>query len=218
MLSRYIKRIFDILLGIAALIILSPLFIVIYLSVLLKLGRPVFFKQDRPGKNCRTFYLFKFRSMTNKTDSNGKLLPNEQRLTPFGKFLRSTSLDELPSLINVIRGELSFVGPRPLRTHYLPYYSAEQIKRHEILPGITGWAQVNGRNLLNWEQKLAMDVWYVEHRSFWLDLKILFLTIKKVFMRQGITPAETEFGIPFDEYVKSQKVNDERKLPIPAKI
>ena len=167
------KKLFDITFATVSLIILLPLFIILYFLILLKLGRPVFFKQDRPGKNCKIFYLYKFRTMTNEKDSNGKLLSNEQRLTSFGKFLRSTSFDELPSLINVIKGELSFVGPRPLRTHYLPYYNTEQLKRQQVLPGITGWAQVNGRNLLTWEQKLSMDVWYVEHRSFLLDMKFI---------------------------------------------
>lgn len=207
------KKLFDITFATVSLIILSPLFIILYFLVLLKLGRPVFFKQDRPGKNCKIFYLYKFRTMTNEKDSNGKLLSNEQRLTSFGKFLRSTSLDELPSLINVIKGELSFVGPRPLRTHYLPYYNTEQLKRQQVLPGITGWAQINGRNLLTWEQKLSMDVWYVEHRNFLLDMKIILLTIKKVFKREGITPAQIEFDIPFDEYMKA-KTNDERRTAV----
>lgn len=207
------KKLFDITFATVSLIILSPLFIILYFLVLLKLGRPVFFKQDRPGKNCKIFCLYKFRTMTNEKDSNGKLLSNEQRLTSFGKFLRSTSLDELPGLINVIKGEISFVGPRPLRTHYLPYYNAEQLKRQQVLPGITGWAQINGRNLLTWEQKLSMDVWYVEHRNFLLDMKIILLTIKKVFKREGITPAQIEFDIPFDEYMKA-KTNDERRTAV----
>jgi len=207
------KKVFDITLAVFLLTMLSPLFIILYSIVLIKLNRPVFFKQDRPGKNCKIFYLYKFRTMTNEKDSNDKLLSNEQRLTAFGKFLRSTSLDELPSLINVIKGELSFVGPRPLRTHYLPYYNTEQLKRQQVLPGITGWAQVNGRNLLTWEQKLSMDVWYVEHRSFLLDMKIILLTIKKVLKREGITPAQSEFDIPFDEYMKA-KTNDERRTPV----
>ena len=152
--------------------------------------------------------------MTNETDNNGVLLSNEKRLTKFGKFLRSSSLDELPSLINVIKGELSFVGPRPLRTNYLPYYNTEQMKRHEVLPGITGWAQINGRNLLTWEQKLAMDVWYVEHRNFKLDLKIIFITIKKVFLKEGITPRDTEFDIPFDVYMKAKQSTNERRPAI----
>ena len=208
------KRIFDITIAIIALIILSPVYIILYFLVLIKLGRPVFFTQDRPGKNCKIFYLFKFRSMTNETDNNGVLLSNEKRLTKFGKFLRSSSLDELPSLINVIKGELSFVGPRPLRTNYLPYYNTEQMKRHEVLPGITGWAQINGRNLLTWEQKLAMDVWYVEHRNFKLDLKIIFITIKKVFLKEGITPRDTEFDIPFDVYMKAKQSTNERRPAI----
>lgn len=208
------KRVFDITIAIIALLILSPVFIILYVLVLIKLGRPVFFKQDRPGKNCKIFYLFKFRSMTNEADNNGILLSNEKRLTAFGKFLRSTSLDELPSLLNVIKGELSFVGPRPLRTNYLPYYSIEQSKRHKVLPGITGWAQINGRNLLTWEQKLSMDVWYVEHRNFWLDIKIIFITLKKVFLREGITPQGNEFDIPFDVYMKTKQTNNERRPAI----
>lgn len=208
------KRVFDIIIAFIALLVLSPVYVTLYFLVLIKLGRPVFFKQDRPGKNCKIFYLFKFRSMTNETDHNGVLLPNEKRLTKFGKLLRSSSLDELPSLINVIKGELSFVGPRPLRTNYLPYYNNEQMKRHNVLPGITGWAQINGRNLLTWEQKLAMDVWYVEHRNFKLDLKIIFITIKKVFLKEGITPQDTEFNIPFDVYMKAKQTTNERRPAI----
>jgi sugar transferase EpsL len=151
------------------------------------LGRPVIFKQIRPGLHGRPFYLYKFRTMTDCRDKNGQLLPDEDRLTPFGKWLRKYSLDELPQLFNVIKGDLSFVGPRPLLMEYLPLYTPEQALRHEVKPGITGWAQVNGRNAISWEEKFALDLWYVENQSIWLDLKILFLTIIKVVRSEGIS-------------------------------
>jgi lipopolysaccharide/colanic/teichoic acid biosynthesis glycosyltransferase len=163
-----------------------PLLAVVYLIVRVKLGKPALFRQVRPGHNAEPFRLVKFRSMTDARDSRGELLSDEQRLTPFGRWLRASSLDELPELFNVLRGEMSLVGPRPLLTQYLPLYSSRQARRHEVLPGITGWAQVNGRNAVTWEQKLEMDVWYVEHHSVWLDCKILALTLGKVFRRDGI--------------------------------
>ena len=165
---------------------LWPVMLVLMFLVRSKLGLPVFFSQVRPGKSGVPFLMYKFRTMTDATDANGDLLPDAARLTPFGRFLRSSSLDELPELINVIKGEMSLVGPRPLLMEYLPLYSAEQGRRHNVRPGITGWAQVNGRNAISWEEKFKLDVWYVDNQSFWLDIKILWLTLKKVFIREGI--------------------------------
>ncbi len=181
------KRLFDLLAAGLGLLVSSPLLAVLALLVWLKHGRPVLFRQQRPGFCGRPFYLYKFRTMTNQRDAAGRLLPDEQRLTGFGRFLRSTSLDELPELINVLRGEMSLVGPRPLLMQYLSRYSPEQARRHNVLPGITGWAQVNGRNALSWEDKFRLDVWYVDHWSFGLDLKILFLTLTKWARREGIS-------------------------------
>ena len=181
-----VKRGFDLLVTILLLLLLSPVFLIIACLVLLKHGRPVFFRQQRPGYRARPFKILKFRTMTNARDAAGQLLPDSDRLTPLGKFLRSSSLDELPELINVIRGEMSWVGPRPLLMQYLGRYSAEQARRHDVLPGISGWAQVNGRNVLTWEDKFRLDVWYVDHWSFCLDIKILILTVWKVLRREGI--------------------------------
>jgi sugar transferase EpsL len=182
-----LKRLFDILVSITGLLILSPVFLITGLLVALKLGSPVIFSQIRPGKGCKPFRIYKFRTMTNETDQNGELLPNKDRLTRFGKFLRSTSLDELPELINVLRGEMSLVGPRPLLIEYVPIFNEFQNKRHNVKPGITGWAQINGRNALTWDDKFKLDVWYVENRSFWLDLKIIILTVFKTIKREGIS-------------------------------
>ena len=181
-----VKRGFDLLVTILLLLLLSPVFLIIACLVLLKHGRPVFFRQQRPGYRARPFKILKFRTMTNARDAAGQLLPDADRLTPLGRFLRSSSLDELPELINVIRGEMSWVGPRPLLMQYLERYSAEQARRHDVLPGISGWAQVNGRNVLTWEDKFRLDVWYVDHWSFCLDIKILVLTVWKVLRREGI--------------------------------
>ena len=181
------KKIFDFTVALGALAILSPVLGVVAIIVRAQLGAPVLFCQTRPGLQGKPFSILKFRTMTNARDAQGNLLPDAQRLTRFGRFLRSTSLDELPELFNVLRGEMSLVGPRPLLMEYLPLYSAEQARRHEVRPGMTGWAQVNGRNALSWEEKFSMDVWYVDNRSFWLDLKILFLTIAKVLAREGIS-------------------------------
>lgn len=183
------KRCFDILISIAVLLLLSPVILLTMLLVRAKLGSPVFFKQTRPGLGDDPFEMVKFRTMTDEWDSNGELLQDEVRLTKFGKFLRASSLDELPELWNVLKGDMSLVGPRPLLMEYLPLYSPEQARRHEVRPGITGWAQVNGRNAISWEEKFEYDVWYVENQSSWLDLKILFLTLKKVFVREGISQA-----------------------------
>ncbi|KKL00426.1 sugar transferase [Rheinheimera mesophila] len=181
------KRIFDIVASFLAIILLSPFIILVGCLIRIKLGKPVFFMQERPGLAGKSFNLIKFRSMLNLTDKNGVPLSDARRLTRFGKILRSTSVDELPGLWNVLKGDMSLVGPRPLLVEYLPLYSEQQARRHEVRPGITGWAQVNGRNAISWEEKFEMDVWYVDNRTFWLDLKIIFLTIKKVFLRKDIS-------------------------------
>ena len=181
------KRWLDVLLVLPALVVLLPLFVLIGLLVRLQLGAPVLFCQQRPGLRAKPFTLYKFRTMTDTRDAQGNLLCDAERLTIFGRFLRSTSLDELPELINVLRGEMSLVGPRPLLMQYLDYYTPEQMFRHEVKPGITGWAQVNGRNALTWEQKFALDVWYVDHQSMWLDLRIILLTAWKMLKREGIS-------------------------------
>lgn len=167
-------------------LLLLPIIIIIALLVRIKLGTPIIFTQDRPGHYCKVFKMVKFRTMLDATDKYGNQLPDDQRMTPFGSFLRSASLDELPGLWNVLKGHMSLVGPRPLLVEYLPLYNEEQAKRHNVRPGITGWAQVNGRNAISWEDKFKLDVWYVENQSFWLDLKILFLTVKKVIVKDGI--------------------------------
>ena len=181
------KRFFDFSLSLASLLLLSPVFLLLMLLVRLKLGSPVFFTQTRPGLHGQPFQMIKFRTMTNICADDGKLLPDTDRLTNFGRFLRSTSLDELPEFWNVLKGEMSLVGPRPLLMDYLPKYSPEQARRHELKPGITGWAQVNGRNLISWEKKFKLDIWYVDNQSFWVDLKILLLTLNKVISRSGIS-------------------------------
>lgn len=181
------KRLFDFVVASLLIVITSPLMLVVALLVAIKLGRPVLFKQQRPGYKAKPFYIYKFRTMTNERDESGKLLPDAVRLTPFGQFLRKYSLDELPQLFNVWRGDLSLVGPRPLLMEYLPLYTPEQARRHDVKPGITGWAQVNGRNALSWEEKFKLDVWYVDHQSFRLDMKILWLTVKKVIRSEGIS-------------------------------
>jgi lipopolysaccharide/colanic/teichoic acid biosynthesis glycosyltransferase len=180
------KRLFDILVAAAALVILAPLLATLALVVRLAIGTPILFKQQRPGLHGRPFTIYKFRTMSNARNAEGRFLPDAERLGRSGKLLRSTSLDELPELINVLRGEMSIVGPRPLMMEYLPRYSAEQMRRHDVLPGITGLAQINGRNAASWLRKFELDVWYVDHRSMWLDLKIIATTTWKVFKRDGI--------------------------------
>lgn len=192
-----IKRIIDILVALIALILLLPVIVVLCIMVKMKLGSPVFFSQERPGLHEKIFKMYKFRSMTDDRDDSGMLLPDAQRLTPFGKFLRSTSLDELPELWNVLKGEMSLVGPRPLRVSYLPLYNSTQRKRHNLRPGITGWAQVNGRNTVSWEDKFDMDVWYVENQSLLLDIKIILKTIAVVLKRDGINQSESTPMQPF---------------------
>lgn len=181
------KRLFDLIAAILGLLIVSPILLVVAILVRIFHGSPVLFGQTRPGLHGRPFRIFKFRTMTNARTADGSLLPDEQRLTPLGRFLRASSLDELPELFNILRGEMSLVGPRPLLMQYLDRYSPEQARRHDVLPGLTGWAQINGRNALTWEDKFRLDVWYVDHWSFWLDIKILFLTVWKVFKREGIS-------------------------------
>lgn len=182
----YIKRLLDLILTIPAFVLLSPVLIVTALLVRITLASPVLFRQLRPGFQGKPFELYKFRTMNNKCDQDGKLLPDAERLTKFGRLLRSTSIDELPELFNVLKGDMSLVGPRPLLMQYLDRYTLEQARRHEAKPGITGWAQVNGRNALTWEEKFKLDVWYVDNQSFWLDIKIIFMTIWKILKREGI--------------------------------
>ena len=181
------KRLIDICLSLIAFLLLSPVIICVAVLVRFKLGSPMLFKQTRPGLHGKPFKMMKFRTMLDAVDAQGNPLPDEVRLTSFGKLLRSTSLDELPGLLSVLKGDMSLVGPRPLLMEYLPLYSIEQARRHEVRPGITGWAQVNGRNAISWEDKFKLDVWYVENQSFWLDIKILFLTVWKVVNRQDIS-------------------------------
>ena len=181
-----IKKFFDLFLIFLSLPLVLPLYLLVILLVLTQLNFPILFRQPRPGLNGKVFNIYKFRTMTDDCDKDGTLLPDEARLTKFGKFLRSTSLDELPSLWNVLKSDMSLVGPRPLLLEYLPLYSAQQARRHEVKPGITGWAQVNGRNAITWSEKFDLDVWYVDNQSIWLDIKILWLTVKKVIMRDGI--------------------------------
>jgi sugar transferase EpsL len=182
-----IKRFLDIVLSLALIIVLSPLLLMLYIMVKLKLGSPALFRQERPGLHGKIFKLYKFRSMTDAKDAEGNLLPDSERLTGFGKLLRQTSLDELPELFNILKGDMSFVGPRPLLVRYLDRYSPEQARRHEVKPGLTGWAQVNGRNAISWEEKFKLDVWYVDHWTLGLDLKIFLMTIIKVLKREGIS-------------------------------
>ena len=185
--EKYIKRVLDILCSLAAIILFCWLFAIVALLVRIKLGSPVIFKQPRPGKDEKVFMLHKFRSMTDETDDKGELLPDEMRLTRFGRFLRSTSLDELPELWDILIGNMSIIGPRPLLVKYLPLYNDEQRRRHEVRPGLTGWAQVHGRNLTSWEERFAYDTDYVDHLSFALDVKIVFMTVHCVFAREGIS-------------------------------
>lgn len=181
------KRLFDFTAALIGLILFSPIVLLTATLVRIKLGTPVFFRQQRPGLHAKPFHVYKFRTMTDQCDPEGHLLPDDVRLTPFGKLLRKLSIDELPQLFNVLKGDLSLVGPRPLLMEYLPLYSPEQARRHEVKPGITGWAQVNGRNAINWEEKFKLDVWYVDNQSLLLDMKILWMTVVKVFKREGIS-------------------------------
>ena len=188
-MTNLVKRSFDLVGAAAAIILLSPVLIAIAVFVRLLIGSPILFRQERSGLGAQSFEILKFRSMTDMRDDNGALLPDAERLSLFGRWLRASSLDELPELLNVATGDMSLVGPRPLLVQYVPLYTAEQARRHEVRPGITGWAQVNGRNALSWEEKFALDVWYVDHQSFWLDAKIIALTAWKVLKREGISQA-----------------------------
>lgn len=203
--ERYIKRLLDVLLSAFALMVLWPVLLITAILVRTKLGSPVIFRQARPGKNGEIFQLYKFRSMTDARDENGQLLPDEVRLTNFGKLLRSTSLDELPELWNILKGDMSIVGPRPLLVKYLPLYNEEQRRRHDVRPGLTGWAQVHGRNAISWEEKFRLDVWYVGHVNFAVDVKVIFLTVKNVFCREGIS---SETAVTMEEFTGTRETSD----------
>lgn len=198
------KRTIDLVLALSALLILLPAMLLVAILTRIYLGKPVFFIHERPGLDSRPFKLVKFRTMKDAVDANGHSLPDAERLTRYGKFLRSTSLDELPGLWNVIKGEMSLVGPRPLMMEYVPLYTAEQNRRHSVRPGITGWAQVNGRNTMSWEEKFAADIWYIENRTLWLDIRILWLTLAKVLSREGI---EAEGSATMPAFTGSKPTN-----------
>ena len=199
MYSHFLKRVIDFLLVFCILALISPiLFHVAFWLHFANKGAGAFFTQERPGKDGRIFRVIKFKSMTDERDAEGKLLPDANRLTKVGRFVRSTSIDELPQLLNVLKGDMALIGPRPLRTYYLPLYSKEQMRRHEVRPGITGWAQINGRNNLSWTKKFELDVWYVDHCSFSLDMQIAFATIRKVFIREGISREGEATTVPFN--------------------
>jgi len=200
-----IKRLFDILISVFLLIVLCPIMIVIAILVILNLGLPILFKQVRPGYLGKPFLIFKFRTMSNLSSANGNLLSDNKRLTKLGQILRATSLDELPTLINVLIGDMSLVGPRPLLIEYLPLYDKNQARRHEVKPGITGWAQVNGRNSISWEAKFELDIWYVDNRSFMLDIKILFLTIKAVLSSKGVNASDK---VTMEKFIKKKNSNE----------
>ena len=213
MYAKYVKRILDFTLSLLALIVLSPIMLILYILVRIKLGNPVIFKQMRPGKDEKIFKLYKFRTMTDEKDEQGNLLPDEQRLTKFGKFLRSTSLDELPELINIIKGDMAIVGPRPLLVQYLEFYNEEQKHRHDVRPGLTGLAQVSGRNSITWEEKFKQDIEYINNLTFKNDVKIIFMTIGKVFKREGISQDGEATMERFDvEQAQKQNVKIEEKI------
>ena len=199
------KRLIDLFVSFLVLLLLSPIFLIISIILLVFLGKPVIFSQIRPGKNERPFFIYKFRTMANSVDEDGNLLPNEQRRTKFGDFLRSTSLDELPEFFNVLIGNMSLVGPRPLLMDYLPLFNEYQKRRHEVKPGITGWAQINGRNSISWDEKFDLDLWYVENQSLLLDIKILIITIIKVIKREGISHNE---GFSMPRFTGNQQMNN----------
>lgn len=204
-----LKRIFDLTVSVFGLIIASPILLITALIIRIKLGSPVIFTQKRPGLHGKPFYVYKFRTMTDERDENGELLPDHIRLTRTGKIIRKLSLDELPQLFNVIKGDLSLVGPRPLLMEYLPLYNPEQARRHDVTPGITGWAQINGRNALSWEDKFKLDVWYVDNQSFWLDIKIIFLTVFKVFRSEGISQSGHVTMEKFKGTVRKEGANND---------
>jgi len=198
-MGKMIKRIFDLLLSILMMVILTPLFILLATLVFLKIGSPILFVQSRSSLGGKPFKIIKFRTMTDERDEFGNLFEDQSRLGTFGKFMRSTSLDELPELWNVLKGDISLVGPRPLLIEYVSFYSQEQARRHNVKSGITGWAQVNGRNMTSWDERFKLDIWYVDNQSFWLDIKILWMTIKSVIMRKGVSPVNTEIMPRFDK-------------------
>ncbi|MCR4535206.1 sugar transferase [Shewanella xiamenensis] len=202
------KRLFDIVVSFCALLLLSPIIAIVAWKIRKNLGSPVLFRQTRPGLHGKPFEMVKFRTMKDATDVQGNSLPDAERMTPFGNKLRSSSLDELPELWNVLKGEMSLVGPRPLLMQYLPLYSPEQARRHEVRPGVTGWAQINGRNAISWEDKFKLDVWYVDNRSFGLDIKILLSTVKKVFVKEGISADGHVTIAPFTGNEQQDKVNE----------
>ncbi len=204
MYKKFFKRFLDILISLAGLIILSPVLLVLWILVRVKLGSPVLFTQSRPGKGERIFKLYKFRTMTDERDGKGELLPDEVRLTQFGRLLRSTSLDELPELLNILKGDMSLIGPRPLLVRYLPYYTEEERHRHDVRPGLTGLAQVNGRNALGWEERFAYDLDYAAHCSFLMDLKILGMTVGKVLKRSGTLSGAEQTVADFDVYRRGE--------------
>lgn len=195
-IGRSIKAILDRLMAAVLLLLFSPILIVVAIVLKIRMGSPITFTQERPGKDSKIFTVYKFRTMTSDCDADGNLLSDEERLIPLGQFLRKASLDELPQLWNVLIGDMSFVGPRPLLVRYLPRYNAEQARRHDVQPGITGWAQVNGRNALSWDEKFKLDLWYLDNWSLWLDFKILLLTVKKVFKQEGISQSENVVAMP----------------------
>ena len=209
MYQRYIKRLLDIALSLCGIIVLSPVYLILGILVRVKLGSPVIFKQERPGKDGKIFPLYKFRSMTDERDENGNLLSDEIRLTSFGKKLRSTSLDELPELFNILKGDMSLIGPRPLLVRYLPWYTEEERHRHDVRPGLTGLAQVNGRNALGWEDRFSYDLEYVNHLTFLMDVKIICMTVGKVLKRSGTLSGADQTVADFDVYRKGQEVNRE---------
>lgn len=204
MYKKFFKRFFDIILSLIAIIILSPVYLIISVLILIFMGWPILFKQPRPGKNEKIFNMYKFRTMTNKKDKDGNLLPDEQRLPKFGRFLRKTSLDELPEMFCILNGSMSFVGPRPLLVKYLPYYTKEEHHRHDVRPGLTGWAQANGRNLVNWDDRFKLDLEYVNNISLKMDIKVILKTISVVLKREGITDGKTETMTFLDEERKGK--------------
>ena len=212
MYRKFFKRLLDILISLTGMIVLSPVLLILWILVRMKLGKPALFTQQRPGKDGKIFKLYKFRSMTDEKDEEGNLLPDEVRLTAFGKKLRSTSLDELPELFNILKGDMSIIGPRPLLVKYLPYYSEEESHRHYIRPGLTGLAQVNGRNAIGWEERFQYDVEYVNNLSFKLDCKILFMTVSKVLNRSGVLSGEEQTTIDFDIYRRQQLNENSGKI------
>lgn len=208
MYQKYIKRLLDIILSLLAIIIIFPIFLIIGILVLMFIGQPAIFRQKRPGKNEKIFTMYKFRTMTNKKDEDGNLLPDELRLTKLGKFLRKTSLDEIPEFINILKGDMSFVGPRPLLVEYLPYYTEEEHHRHDVRPGLTGLAQVSGRNLLNWDDRFKKDIEYIKNITFRKDLKIILKTIKKVFAREDIIIRGTGNIVDFNKYRSNKTIKN----------